>query len=251
MCRLSYSVVSASLRPYGLWPTRLLCPRNFPGKNTGVGCHFLLQGTFPSWGSNPSLLWLLHWPTDSLSLSHLGSLTTSFSRGQILYHWATWEASQLRLVMVIEDTLKNIYLKNLLRLIHGQIDGIFLSFLFLFLRLNNFHCPIAVLSSAWSNLPLNSFSEIFISVFHFSASEFLLHVPFIDIFIFFTFSAFSFSDLSILKTVLFKSLPGISAIRSFPASFCWFTFFFWMGHTFIFLCMSRDFCCCWELDIWI
>ena len=170
---------------------------------------------------------------------------------QILYHWATWEASQLRLVMVIEDTLKNIYLKNLLRLIHGQIDGIFLSFLFLFLRLNKFHCPIAVLTSAWSNLPLNSFSEIFISVFHFSASEFLLHVPFIDIFIFFTFSAFSFSDLSILKTVLFKSLPGISAIRSFPASFCWFTFFFWMGHTFIFLCMSRDFCCCWELDIWI
>ena len=31
--------------------------------------------------------------------------------------------------MVIEDTLKNIYLKNLLRLIHGQIDGIFLSFI--------------------------------------------------------------------------------------------------------------------------
>lgn len=101
----------------------------------------------------------------------------------------------------------------------------FLSFLFLFLRLNNFPCSIAVLSSAWSNLPLNSFSEIFISVFYFSAPEFLLHVPFIDIFVFFTFSAFSFSDLSILKTVLFKSLSGISAIRSFPASFCWFTFF--------------------------
>ena len=35
--------MSDSLRPYGLWPTRLLCPRNSPGKNTGVGCHFLLQ----------------------------------------------------------------------------------------------------------------------------------------------------------------------------------------------------------------
>ena len=32
---------------------RLLCPRNFPGKNTGVGCRFLLQGIFPTQGSNP------------------------------------------------------------------------------------------------------------------------------------------------------------------------------------------------------
>jgi len=34
------------LETYGLQPTRLLCPWNFPGKNTGVGCHFLLQGIF-------------------------------------------------------------------------------------------------------------------------------------------------------------------------------------------------------------
>ena len=33
-------------------PTRLLCPWDFPGKNTGVGCHFLLQGIFPTQGSN-------------------------------------------------------------------------------------------------------------------------------------------------------------------------------------------------------
>ena len=32
-----------SLRPHGLKPTRLPCPWNSPGKNTGVGCHFLLQ----------------------------------------------------------------------------------------------------------------------------------------------------------------------------------------------------------------
>ena len=36
------SVVSDSLRPHGLYPTRLLCPWNSPGKNTGVGCHSLL-----------------------------------------------------------------------------------------------------------------------------------------------------------------------------------------------------------------
>ena len=38
--------MSDSLRLYGLYPTRLLCPWTFPGKNTRVTCHFLLQG-FP------------------------------------------------------------------------------------------------------------------------------------------------------------------------------------------------------------
>ena len=37
------SVLSITLRPHGLWPSRCLCVWNFPGKNTGVGCHFLLQ----------------------------------------------------------------------------------------------------------------------------------------------------------------------------------------------------------------
>ena len=50
---LSRSVVSDSLRPHGLWPTRLLCPWDSPGKNTGVGGHALLQGVFPTQGSNP------------------------------------------------------------------------------------------------------------------------------------------------------------------------------------------------------
>ena len=58
-----------SLRPYGLKPARLLlCPWDFPGKNTGVGCHFLLQGIFPTQGSNLCLLCLLHWQVDSLPL---------------------------------------------------------------------------------------------------------------------------------------------------------------------------------------
>ena len=41
--------------------------------NTGVGCHFLLQGIIPTQESNPCLLRLLHWQVDSLPLSHLGS----------------------------------------------------------------------------------------------------------------------------------------------------------------------------------
>ena len=46
---------------------------NFPGKNTAVGCHFLLQGIFLTQRSNPSLLCLLHWQADSLPLRRLGS----------------------------------------------------------------------------------------------------------------------------------------------------------------------------------
>ena len=38
------SVMSDSLQPHGLSPTRLLCLWISPGKNTGVGCHSLLQG---------------------------------------------------------------------------------------------------------------------------------------------------------------------------------------------------------------
>ena len=51
-------VCSAALSYLTLWqlrgvqPARLLCPWESPGKNTGVGCHFLLQGTFLIQGSN-------------------------------------------------------------------------------------------------------------------------------------------------------------------------------------------------------
>ena len=69
-------VVSDSVWPHGLQPARLLCPWDFPGKNTGAGCHFLLQGIFPTQGLNPRLLSL-------------------WNSRQILNHWATWEAHYL------------------------------------------------------------------------------------------------------------------------------------------------------------
>ena len=53
---VSCSVMSNSLRPHGLQPARLLCLWNPPGKNTGVGCHSLLQGILPTQGCNPALL---------------------------------------------------------------------------------------------------------------------------------------------------------------------------------------------------
>ena len=56
--------------PHGTWLARLLYPQDFPGKNTRVGCHFLLQGIFLTQGSN-------------LSSMHFR---------WILYHCTSWEA---------------------------------------------------------------------------------------------------------------------------------------------------------------
>ena len=61
--------MSDSLRTHGLWPTRLLSPWDFLGKNTRVGYNFLIQGIFPTQGFNQGLL---HLQVDSLSLSHQG-----------------------------------------------------------------------------------------------------------------------------------------------------------------------------------
>ena len=75
MCAKS-SVCSSLWIPMDYSSTRLLCPWDFPGKNTGVSCHALLQGVFPIQRSNPHLLQLLHFR-------------------QILYHWTTRESHLL------------------------------------------------------------------------------------------------------------------------------------------------------------
>ena len=61
------SVMSNSSWSHWLQSARLLCGI-FPGENTGVGCHFLLQGIFLTQGFNLHLLCLLHWQADSLPL---------------------------------------------------------------------------------------------------------------------------------------------------------------------------------------
>ena len=70
---VSHSVVSNSLQPCRMQPTRVLCPWDSPGKNNGVGFHsnhFLLQGIFPTQGSNPGLL---NYRKNFYRLSHQGS----------------------------------------------------------------------------------------------------------------------------------------------------------------------------------
>ena len=73
MCVYVCSIISDSLWSHGLWPTRLLCPWNFPGKNTGVGCHVPLQGIF-------------------LTRDWTHVFCVSCTGRQILYHWATTES---------------------------------------------------------------------------------------------------------------------------------------------------------------
>ena len=69
---VSCSVVPGSLRPHGLQSTRLFSPWDFPGKDNGVGCHFLLQGIFPAQGLN---LGLLHCRQILYALTYEGSPT--------------------------------------------------------------------------------------------------------------------------------------------------------------------------------
>ena len=77
---VSRSVVSNSLQPQGLLPTKLLCPWNSPGKNTGVGSYSLFQGIFLTQGSNtgsPA-------PQTDYHLSHQGSPLTYYITSQTL-----------------------------------------------------------------------------------------------------------------------------------------------------------------------
>ena len=63
-----YSVMSNPLALLRLWPTRLLCPWDFSGKSTEMGCNLLLQGIFLNEGLIPHLLHLLHGAVLSHSL---------------------------------------------------------------------------------------------------------------------------------------------------------------------------------------
>ena len=71
-CKLQLSSVQCKL-VYIKWlnnklplPMEFLCPWNFLGKNSGVGCHFLLQGFFPIQGLNPQHFHLILWQVDHL-----------------------------------------------------------------------------------------------------------------------------------------------------------------------------------------
>ena len=76
----SRSVVSDSSQPQGLQPTRLLRPWDFPGKSTGVGCHFLLQGIFLTQGLNPGL------PRCRQTLCHLSHQGSPWAKIHVYFY---------------------------------------------------------------------------------------------------------------------------------------------------------------------
>ena len=90
-----------SWQPHRLYHTRLFCPCDFPGKNTGVGCRFLLEGIFLTQQSN---LHLPHWQVDSLPLSHLGSPSK---------HIYSYTLNPITLLFTLEYKFLGIY-KNVL-----------------------------------------------------------------------------------------------------------------------------------------
>ena len=108
---LSCSVMSDSLWPHRLLPTRLLCRWNSPGKNTGVSSHFLLQGILPTQGSNPGLS---HCQQILYHLSHQGSprildwVTCPFSR------WASWPRNQTRISCIAGGFFTNWAIRKVL-----------------------------------------------------------------------------------------------------------------------------------------
>ena len=79
---VSCSTVSDSLWRRGRQPSRLLCPWDSPGKNTGVGCHFLLLGIFLTQESNPGLL---HCRNILCWLSYAGRPNEHFYPTQYIY----------------------------------------------------------------------------------------------------------------------------------------------------------------------
>ena len=69
----------STLQLHGLQPIRLFCPWDSPGNNTGVGCHALFQGIFPTQGLSS-----LHWQVGSLSLVPPGKpLTTGLPENSL------------------------------------------------------------------------------------------------------------------------------------------------------------------------
>ena len=92
MCAcLVSSVMSDSLRPYGPRPARLLCPWDSPGKNNGVGCHFLLQLLYISLSLYPKKTNAAFEPT-SPTVCNQSNLPTSRGKDYFIFKTVGWRA---------------------------------------------------------------------------------------------------------------------------------------------------------------
>ena len=98
-----------SLQPHGLYPARLLCPWDFPGKNTGIGCHFLLWEIFLTQESD---LCLLHWQADFFFFLTTEPPGKPFPKCppphplQKVYHFLRFSSPRFRFLLMHFRTLK-------------------------------------------------------------------------------------------------------------------------------------------------
>ena len=90
-----------------LWtiPTRILYPLESPGKNTGVDFHDLLQGIFPTQGSNLCLLCLLHWQVGSSLLVPLGKPFTPPS--WVFFSFYSWFSDCISAAILWDSMILN------------------------------------------------------------------------------------------------------------------------------------------------
>ena len=118
--------MSDSLGPHGLQPTRLLCPWDFSGKSTGVGCHFLLQDAF-KWK-----VFLVHWGKAKV---YECSQMTNFYPTEL----NTWSATDLPAPQLLTDSMRS-----------QRQDELIIPFP-RFLQRSHSKLPIKLMSIAWGN----------------------------------------------------------------------------------------------------
>ena len=90
------SVVSDSVRPHRRQPTRLPCPWDSPGKNTGVGCHFLLQCTKVK--SEREVAQLCPTPSDAMDCSLPGPSIHGILQARVLEWGAIVSSTDLQII---------------------------------------------------------------------------------------------------------------------------------------------------------
>ena len=100
---------SDSLPPHGLQPTRLLHPWDFPGKNTGQGCHFFLQEIFLTQGLNPGLP---HCRQMLYHLSNQGSPSNSIEEEYTVTNNTPWLIPGMQGYFLLENVIHSNSLKK-------------------------------------------------------------------------------------------------------------------------------------------
>ena len=154
MCSVLQSCLT--LQPCGLWPDRLFCPWDSPGKNTGLGCPALLQEIFSTQGLNLHLLCLLHCRQILYPLNHLGNpqrhIKKIQKKGELICYGCHNKIPQIRWLeqqMLLFLTVLEAESSRL----RCQQRWIPLRLLSLFCRCSSFHgvltWPFSVLEYSW------------------------------------------------------------------------------------------------------